>query len=248
VTRYALLIFVWLILSSCASKHSGPPQAGGSRSLSTQSFEYPTVAAARSALRARTDLVIHEENGWLGFQDTATMTIWTFTPRNHPAYPSVVKQTVVPSANASVLRVSGLCEATKVECDKLMAEYAANVERIRQSVHVERQRFEFATVGDALAELRSNPRLISFRENGWLVYQDRANMVMWRFTPPDHPAHPSAVRTAMVRGENGFTVQWSSLCESTKPDCDKLVAEYKEQAERLRDQLRQKLEVAPGRL
>ena len=131
MTRYALPILTWLTSGSCASELPG---TDGSLSVASRSFEYPTVAAALSALRARTNLVIREENGWLGFQDDVTMTIWTFTPRNHLAYPSVVKQTIVQKGDDVVLELTGLCEATKIECEKLMAEYRANVERIRSSV------------------------------------------------------------------------------------------------------------------
>ena len=135
VTKHSLVFAFLLGLTGCATGPSNTsPAVSSGEDTGSNRFDYPSVAAALAALRSRADLVVHQEKGWTGFEDRATLTIWTFTPPGHPAHPAVVKRTVVQEGTTVSLKVTGRCEATKAACDKLMAEFEALNEGIREHV------------------------------------------------------------------------------------------------------------------
>jgi len=95
---------------------------------------YPTVAAALIALRARNDVTFVEQGGWTIANDERNRTIWSFAPIDNPAYPSVVKRTLVQTDLGFNLDMTVLCEARKPACDKLVADFKALNEQARQSL------------------------------------------------------------------------------------------------------------------
>jgi hypothetical protein len=97
-----------------------------STSAGSDEFEYPSVAAALDALKARWDLErFSRDDGWLGFSDSRNKAIWTFAPAGHPAYPAVVKRVMIQDGNAVKVKTTAKCEAPKEACDKLLAEFRA---------------------------------------------------------------------------------------------------------------------------
>ena len=85
--------------------------------------EYESVADALAALQSNPNASIAKDDGWTnitlwtenGFE------LWQFVPRSHPAYPAVVKGTVVLLPEASSHRAI-LCEATMSACEALTRE------------------------------------------------------------------------------------------------------------------------------
>lgn len=101
----------------------GPiPEAKGS-------FEYPSVAAAATALRAKAGVQFRNERGWLIAEDAKETTIWSFAPRGHPSFPSVVRRKVVEQDGRVALSTNVFCEASKAPCDALVREFDALNER-----------------------------------------------------------------------------------------------------------------------
>lgn len=86
--------------------------------------EYPSVAAALVALRARPEVIFTIENGWIIATDEAAFTIWSFAPPSYPAYPAVVKRSVVSEGRGSSIRMDVHCEASKSACDNLMRTFS----------------------------------------------------------------------------------------------------------------------------
>lgn len=84
---------------------------------------FATVKEALETLKTRNSVGASPQGGWTIFNDRAENTIWSFTPSNHPAHPSVVKRTVVTKNNEVGVEMSALCEAQKAACDSLMAEF-----------------------------------------------------------------------------------------------------------------------------
>lgn len=91
----------------------------------THNVGYPTVAAALEALNARSDVNISVAGGWTIVDDSAANTIWSFTPSNHPAHPTVVKRSLVSRDGAVFIDMTALCQAKKPACDRLMEEFQA---------------------------------------------------------------------------------------------------------------------------
>jgi len=90
-----------------------PPEAPRS------SIEYPSVAAALAALHSKPGVVFSTQDGWTIAEDTTTKTIWSFPPKDNPAYPSMAKRYVDVSGGASYLKTAVVCEATRSACEDL---------------------------------------------------------------------------------------------------------------------------------
>ena len=122
------------IIAIAAMAQQEPAQGG---------IGYPSVAAALEALKARPDVKISAQNGWTIVDDRATGTLWSFTPPNHPAHPAAVKRTVVERAGEVFVEMSALCQASKVACDKLIAEFRdlneAMVQAMRRKVQSDKR-------------------------------------------------------------------------------------------------------------
>jgi hypothetical protein len=92
-------------------------------------FEYGSVAAAATALRAKAGVQFRNEHGWLIAEDARERTLWSFSPPDHPAHPSVVRRKVVEENGRVTLSTNVFCEATKKPCEALVREFDALNER-----------------------------------------------------------------------------------------------------------------------
>jgi len=97
--------------------------------------EYESVADALAALQSNRQASIAKDDGW------TNITLWTengfefwqFAPRSHPAYPSVVKGTVVLIPETSSHQAI-LCEATMSACEALTREVDERGDALRISL------------------------------------------------------------------------------------------------------------------
>jgi len=96
----------------------------------------------------------------------------------------------------------------------------------------------FPTVAAALEALKSRNDVKISIQGGWTIVEDRSTNTFWSFTPPNHPAHPAAVRRGIVFREGGIVIEMSALCQGSKAACDKLIAEFKDLNEGLKELLR----------
>ena len=93
-------------------------------------FEYVSVAAAATALRAKKGVQFRSERGWVVAEDAPQRTLWSFSPPEHPAHPSVVRRKVVEENGRVILSTKVFCEATKKACDALVREFDALNDRV----------------------------------------------------------------------------------------------------------------------
>ena len=98
----------------------------------------------------------------------------------------------------------------------------------------------YSSVAAALESVRTKPGVSVSVQSGWTVIEDRTNLTIWSFTPSNHPAHPAAFRRTITEKDGAFFVQTDGLCEATKPACDKLMAEFQELNDKVRDALSKK--------
>jgi hypothetical protein len=99
----------------------------------------------------------------------------------------------------------------------------------------------YLSVATALKDLRSKPEVIFREEGGWIIAEDRSHYTLWSFATEGDPAYPSAVKRTAVQGAGGsVTMNMNILCEATQDACDKLVANFNELNERVRDSLQSK--------
>ena len=92
---------------------------------------YGSVGAAREALTKRPALRTAEQAGWAIMTDEQAnaFTTWTFAPRAHTAYPSVVRRDIVFKNGNPTLVTRILCEAGRGACETLYARLQAQIAR-----------------------------------------------------------------------------------------------------------------------
>ncbi|MCP3403643.1 hypothetical protein [Bradyrhizobium sp. CCGB20] len=95
---------------------------------------YPTAAAALESLRAKPGLKTSIRSGWTVIEDEATLSLWSFPPAGHPAYPAAIQRRAVQEGNDVVIRMNVLCEASKAACDALVADFEMLNGRVRKEM------------------------------------------------------------------------------------------------------------------
>lgn len=104
----------------------------------------------------------------------------------------------------------------------------------------------YATVADALSDLKAKPgvRIEVTKPDAWVIAHEPGD-VQWSFTPSTHKAYPAVVRRAIkVNAEGGVYIEMSALCQAEKSSCDKLLEDFKELNDRIRQSVRARLQQA----
>ncbi len=100
---------VWSVVAQSAEPNQHPEES---------SIAYATLDEAIKALRAKPGVTFRNQNGWLVAEDLQAHTVWLFTPPGHPAYPSMVKRTLVNGPDGASFVTDVRCLASKDICDK----------------------------------------------------------------------------------------------------------------------------------
>jgi hypothetical protein len=87
---------------------------------------YASLDEAIKALRAKPGVTFRNQGGWVVAEDLQAFTAWLLTPPGHPAYPSIVKRTVVNSNKGADFQTYVRCFASQEVCDK----YFKGMERL----------------------------------------------------------------------------------------------------------------------
>lgn len=93
-----------------------------------------SVAETLAELRGRPGVVFTTENGWAVASEGSTMTLWSFAPQGHAAYPAVVRRQVVQDGAAVRLDMNVSCEASKAACDELVRAFVKLNEAMAQGL------------------------------------------------------------------------------------------------------------------
>ena len=92
--------------------------------------------------------------------------------------------------------------------------------------------------------MKAKPGVQVTTRDGWTVIADKGGSMLWTFTPPGHPAHPTvARREGMQRADGSWYLNQNVLCEAAKATCDKINAEFVE----LNNQMRREIKRARAR-
>jgi hypothetical protein len=90
----------------------------------------------------------------------------------------------------------------------------------------------YRTVADALTALRNRAGVQESTRGGWTIFSDTAAMTFWSFTPPGHPAYPSAVKRSVESKDGSAYLVMKVRCEASKSACDQLVLDFQQLSER----------------
>ena len=113
----------------------------------------------------------------------------------------------------------------------------ATVMAVTAQQQADGQNIGYLTVAAALDGMRTKSGVNVSIQGSWTVIEDGATSSIWSFTPAGHPAHPAVVRRTIVQQGNDIFVNMGVLCEAAKPSCDKLVAEFQELNNKMRESL-----------
>jgi len=104
-----------------------------SNEVKSSTIGYPSVAAALKDLHSKPEVQFRDEHGWTIAEDSSQSTFWSFPPVGHPAYPTAVQRVIEQGDGGIDLKMNVLCESTQSACDKLVQEFEALNERMRES-------------------------------------------------------------------------------------------------------------------
>jgi hypothetical protein len=102
----------------------------------------------------------------------------------------------------------------------------------------------FATVAEALTALQARPgvRIETTKPDAWVIVNEPGD-VQWSFTPSSHAAYPAVVRRAIkINAQGDVYIEMTSLCQAEKGHCDKLLEEFTELNERIRQSVRSRIQ------
>ena len=80
---------------------------------------------------------------------------------------------------------------------------------------------EYSTLEEALSALHAKEGVTFKEQKGWLVADDSKAIVIWLFTMPGHPAHPTMIKRHIVNGADGAYMDTAIRCLASKAVCDK---------------------------
>jgi len=77
-------------------------------------------------------VTVTKPDGWIIVNEEAPgLSVWSFAPPGHYAYPAVVRRTVRQADGRVYVVTTALCQADKLSCDRLMRQFQQLTEKAR---------------------------------------------------------------------------------------------------------------------
>jgi hypothetical protein len=83
--------------------------------------------------------------------------------------------------------------------------------------------FEYSSVTEALADLKTRDDVSITILQGWTIVTEADGLTNWSFPPPDHPAFPAVAKRVLYRDQDGWHLKMDVLCEAKASDCEEFV-------------------------
>jgi hypothetical protein len=131
IILYCALLLLFAMPAALLTQKTGtedPPAASGRQT----GVGFKSVADALAALKARpgAKLSVTQPDAWTIITEAGGSVVWSFTPSTHPAYPAVVRRAIVIGEDGMArIEMTGLCQAEKAACDKLMKQFQEVTEK-----------------------------------------------------------------------------------------------------------------------
>ena len=126
----SLLVLIASAMSSGTYAQASPETSSG--------IGYESVSAAYEALSTKEGVEGSNQGGWVIFKDRADNSLWSFTPKEHPAYPSTIKRTVVEQEGKLFIDMRALCGAEQLACDELIKDFRKMNEKKESELNAKR--------------------------------------------------------------------------------------------------------------
>jgi hypothetical protein len=125
IVKHAILILIVVCLASTAGAQTDPSPGYLGYTTGATSIGYSSVDKARKALQSDANARIRTREGWtlVDVRSGSNEGFWSFPPKSHPAYPSVVRRRAAEQNGRVKLRMGVSCGASKPACDHLVREF-----------------------------------------------------------------------------------------------------------------------------
>jgi len=125
--KYFLLITSLLTIAACSSTAKKSAKELGHAGKSSGVFGYRNAEELLIGLRSNPENRVRTVQGdfgvWTIVQNSVDYSMWSFTPRTHPAHPSVIKRSPVEKKKDIKMRTETSCGSTKEICDDLIKSF-----------------------------------------------------------------------------------------------------------------------------
>ncbi|MEP7155559.1 MAG: DUF4019 domain-containing protein [Betaproteobacteria bacterium] len=142
------------------------------------------------------------------------------------AHPLHFKNCPSPEPQMNLHRISIFIACTALVM--VAASYAATTPNVSEGD------IGYPSVAAAFEALKAKPGVKPIDQGGWTIIAEDDGSTIWSFTPPGHAAYPAVVKRRLVKKGNDLTVDMAALCQAEKSACDKLVEEFKQLNERMK--------------
>lgn len=133
---FLTLSLIGFVLCGTAANSKSESQIGYN-GKSSGVFGFASVQELLANLRSDTANVVSDVNGdfgvWTIVQSPRDHSLWSFTPEQHPAHPTVVKRTTVEKDGKIFINTEVSCNAEKLVCDQLVDAFLQLNKKIQDS-------------------------------------------------------------------------------------------------------------------
>ena len=88
---------------------------------------------------------------------------------------------------------------------------------------------EYSSVDNTMTVLKNKKSANTRYQEGWTIISliENNNHVSWFFSPKIHAAYPAVIKKSIASKGNGLETKIVTLCEAAKPECEKLLKQFK---------------------
>lgn len=100
------------------------------------SIGFANVEEAFEAITQSSEAQVSVQAGWTiaTLEQDGKYTLWSFAPKNHPAYPAAIKRQIIERDDGIYIDMKALCQSTKESCDHLIEEFKNLNDSIRNEM------------------------------------------------------------------------------------------------------------------
>ena len=129
------ILTVALALAAPAHAQFAPQTKANANADAPRPLGYDRVADALAALQKRPDArITHPDNWTVVTISKPELAVWSFVPKEHDAYPSVVRRLIRKSDKGTFVEMKVLCEAKQDACRKLALQFQQMTAQMQQAL------------------------------------------------------------------------------------------------------------------